>query len=73
MTTQITSTVVGGLLKPDRRLELAGETRVKLTIEPLADPIAPVEAWRSVKTWIRERPLHGLGRRLTREELRERR
>ena len=35
MTTQVTATVVGGLLKPDRKLELADETRVNLTIEPL--------------------------------------
>jgi hypothetical protein len=74
MATQVTATVVGGLLKPDRKLELADETRVNLTIELLAaEHLEPVEAWRSLKTWIRQRPLHGLGRRLTRDELHERR
>jgi hypothetical protein len=73
MTTQVAATVVGGLLKPDRKLELADETRVNLTIEPLAERPEPVEAWRSLKTWIEQRPLHGLGRRLTRDELHERR
>jgi hypothetical protein len=73
MTTQVTATVVDGLLKPGRKLELADETRVCLTIEPLTERRDPVEAWRSLKTWIRQRPLHGLGRRLTRDELHERR
>jgi hypothetical protein len=73
MTTQVTATVVGGFLKPDRKLELADETRVSLTIEPLTERLAPVEAWRSLKTWIQQRPLHGLGLRLTRDELHERR
>jgi len=73
MTTQVTATVVAGLLKPDRNLELADETRVNLTIEPLAERPEPVEAWQSLKTWIQQRPLHGLGRRLTRDELHERR
>jgi hypothetical protein len=72
MTTQVTATVVGGLLKPDRKLDLAEKTRVSLTIEPLAERLEPVEAWRSLKTWIGQRPLHGLGRRLTRDELHER-
>jgi hypothetical protein len=73
MTTQVTATVVGGLLKPDRKLELADETWVNLTIEPLAEVLEPAEAWRMLKTWLRQRPLHGLGSRLTRDELHERR
>jgi hypothetical protein len=73
MTTQITATVVGGMLKPDERLQLAEQTRVNLTIEPLAERAEPLEAWQSLKAWIRESPLHCLGRRVTREELHERR
>jgi hypothetical protein len=73
MTTQVTATVVDGLLKPDRKLELANETRVNLIIEPLAEPFEPAEAWRSLKAWIQQNPLHGLGGRLTRDELHERR
>jgi hypothetical protein len=73
MTTQITATVIGGMLKPDERLELADNTRVNLTIEPLGKPQQPLEAWKALKTWIRDNPLHGLGRRMTRDELHERR
>ena len=73
MTTRITATVVGGMLKPDQALPLADQTRVKLTIEPLEDKPTPREAWESLKAWIQEHPLRGLGRRLTRDELHERR
>jgi hypothetical protein len=73
MTTQMTATVVNGMLKPDQSLPLADQTRVKLTIEPLGQQLEPMEAWQSLKAWIRERPLHGLGRHLSRDELHERR
>jgi hypothetical protein len=73
MTTQMTATVVNGMLKPDQTLRLADQTRVKLTIEPLGEQLEPMEAWQSLKAWIRQRPLHGLGRHLSRDELQERR
>jgi hypothetical protein len=73
MTTQVTATVVGGMLKPDENLQLAEKTRVNLTIEPIVEKLEPAEAWESLKAWIRQNPLHGLGRRLTRDELHERR
>jgi hypothetical protein len=73
MTTHITATVVGGMLKLDKTVPLADQTRVKLTIEPLEEKPTPREAWESLKVWIQEHPLHGLGRRLTRDELHERR
>ena len=73
MTTHVTATVVGGMLKPDRELPLPDQTRVQLTIEPLTDRLEPEEAWQSLKAWIQQNPLHGLGRHLTREELHERR
>jgi hypothetical protein len=73
MTTQITATFVGGVLKPDESLPLPDQARVKLTIEPLAERLEPTEAWQSFKEWIRQNPLHGLGRHLTRDELHERR
>jgi len=72
MTTQITATVVGGMLKPDQALPLAEQTRVKVTIEPIEQQLSPTEAWQSLKAWIQQRPLHGLGRHLTRDELHER-
>jgi len=73
MTTQVTATVLGGLLKPDQNLGLADNTRVNLTIEPLAERLQPLEAWWSLKTWIKQNPVHGLGRHMTRDELHERR
>jgi hypothetical protein len=73
MSTQVIATVVNGMLKPDQSLALADQTRVKLTIEPLAEQLEPMESWQSLKAWIRQRPLHGLGRHLTRDELHERR
>jgi hypothetical protein len=73
MSTQISATVVGGMLKPDQTLSLADHTRVKLTIEALEEKPTAREAWESLKPWIQEHPLHGLGRRLTRDERRERR
>jgi hypothetical protein len=61
------------MLKPDQKLPLAEQARVRLTIEPLTEQVEPMEAWQSLKAWIREHPLHGLGRRMTRDELHERR
>jgi hypothetical protein len=73
MTTQVTATVVGGMLKLDESLPLAEQTRVNLTIEPIVERLESAAAWESLKAWIRQNPLHGLGRRLTRDELHERR
>jgi hypothetical protein len=73
MSTQVTATFVNGMLKPDESLPLAEQARVRLTIEPLSEQPDPIEAWQSLKAWIKQKPLHGLGRHLTRDELHERR
>jgi predicted DNA-binding antitoxin AbrB/MazE fold protein len=73
MTTQVTATFVNGILKPDQALPLAEQARVRLTIEPLPEQVEPMEAWQTLKAWIKQHPLHGLGRHLTRDELHERR
>lgn len=73
MTTQMTATVVGGMLKPDHALPLADQTRVNLTIEPISEKPAPGAAWAALKARLRERPIHGKGNRYTRDELHERR
>jgi predicted DNA-binding antitoxin AbrB/MazE fold protein len=73
MTTQITATFVNGTFKPDAAVPLAEQARVKLTIEPLVEQLDPMDAWQSLKAWIKQKPLHGLGRHLTRDELHERR
>jgi hypothetical protein len=73
MTTHVSATWTGGVLKPDAALPLADETRVRLTVEPIAEQPTPAQAWASLKAWIQQNPLHGLGRHLTRDELHERR
>jgi hypothetical protein len=75
MSTQVTATFVGGILKPDQDLPLAEQSRVRLTIEPIEDwsQEAATAAWEALKARLRERPIHGGGRRLTRDELHERR
>ena len=75
MTTQMTATVINGMLKPDQALPLAEHTRVRLTIQPIEDwsPETARAAWESLKAMIRERPLHLGGKRYTRDELHERR
>ncbi len=75
MRTELTATVIGGLLKPDDRLLLPDQTRVKLTIEPLADSpdaVAALDAWNAIKTRLQQRPIYGV-RHYTRDELHERR
>lgn len=73
MTTQVEAVLSNGVLKPDQPLPLPDQTRVRLTVEPLAEQLEPMEAWESLKAWLREKPLRGLGRHLTRDELHERR
>jgi len=75
MTTQMTATVVNGMLKPDQALPLAEQARVRLTIEPFEEwsPEAARAAWEALKAQIREKPLHFGGQRYTRDELHERR
>ena len=75
MTTQVTATVVGGMLKPDEAISLADQSRVRLTIEPIEEwsEKTAVAAWESIKARLRDRPLHFGGVRYTRDELHERR
>jgi hypothetical protein len=61
------------MLKPDESLPLADQTRVKLTIEPLVEKSEPTAAWEALQARLRERPIHGSGKRFTRDELHERR
>lgn len=75
MTTQVTATVVGGMLKPDQALPLAEQSRVRLTIEPLEDWSAEKAraAWESLQARLQEHPIDSGGVRYTRDELHERR
>jgi hypothetical protein len=72
MKAELTATIVGGLLKPDERLSLPEQTRVKLTIETIGRDPGASSAWESLKARLRLRPVHGGGKRFTREELHER-
>jgi hypothetical protein len=75
MTTQVTTTVIGGLLKPDQALTLADQSRARLTIEPIEEwsPEGAIAAWEAILARLKERPIHGGGLRYTRDELHERR
>jgi len=75
MTTHMTATVVGGMLKPDHALPLPEQTRIRLTIEPIEDWSieAAKAAWEAILARLKERPIHGGGLRYTRDELHERR
>lgn len=75
MSTQVTATFVNGMLKPDQPLLLADQTRVKLTIEPIEEwsQVGATAAWELLKARLRDRPIHGGGKRFTRDELHERR
>jgi hypothetical protein len=63
------------MLKPDRALPLADQTRVMLTIEPIEDwsPERARAAWQAMQARLKERPIHGGGLRFTRDQLHERR
>jgi predicted DNA-binding antitoxin AbrB/MazE fold protein len=75
MSTQVTATFINGVLKPDQELPLAERARVRLTIEPIEgwSRERAVAAWESLTARLRERPIHGGGKRFTRDELHERR
>ena len=73
MITQVTATLVSGLLKPDESVALPDQTRVMLTIEPnLERPESAAAAWQTLKNRLRQRPVHAAGKRFTRDELHER-
>ena len=72
MMTQVTATVIGGMLKPDQSLALPDETRVNLTIEPITEKREPAAAWEALKARLRQRPIDGPATHFTRDELHER-
>jgi hypothetical protein len=72
MITQVTATLVGGMLKPDESLFLPDHTRVILTIEPIVERPESAAAWQSLKNRLRQRPVHAEGKHFTRDELHER-
>jgi len=76
MTTHVSATLIGGMLKPDEAIALPDQTRVRLTVEPIEETppkTTAQEAWQAIQNRLKERPLHFGGRRYTRDELHERR
>ena len=74
MNTQVSATLIDGILKPDTALPLADQTRVRLTIEPISDrPTTAAAAWQALMARLRERPIFAAGMHFTRDELNERR
>jgi hypothetical protein len=73
MRTELTATMINGVPTPDVPLPIPDQTRVRLvveTIEPKRDPMA---AWNAIEERLKLRPIHGGGKRFTRDELHERR
>lgn len=75
MTTQMTATVVHGMLKLDHPLALAEQSRVRLTIELIENWSAEKSqaAWESLQARLRAHPIDSGGVRYTRDQLHERR
>ena len=75
MTTHVTATFANGMLKLDETLALPEQSRVRLTIEPIEgwSPDEARAAWQAILERLKERPIHGGGMRLTRDQLHERR
>ena len=73
--TQVTATFKNGIFKPDEIVPLADHSRVRLTIEPIAEwsPEGARAAWEAIQTRLKEHPIHGGGLHYTRDELHERR
>jgi len=63
------------MLMLDESIDLADQTRVSLTIEPIQEwsETAALSAWDAIKSQLRKRPLHFGGQRYTRDQLHERR
>jgi hypothetical protein len=75
MTTHVSATWTGGVLKPDSALPLPDQTRVRLTVEPVDEwsPEKAREAWERFRALATEHPINSGGVRYTRDELHERR
>lgn len=75
MSTHIEATGIGGIRHPDEPVQLPDRSRVRLTIEPSETWSAEKARaeWESLKARLVKQPLHLGGKRLTRDELYDRR
>jgi hypothetical protein len=68
-----TGIIVGNTIHLDAPVKLPDETRVSVTVQPIIPVRAEaLAAWEATKARLRERPIHGGGKRFTRDELHER-
>ena len=72
MIAEMTATVENGILKPDTALPFPDQTRVKLTIEPVATENPAWVAWQALLAKIDEHPIISDGKPFRRDELYER-
>jgi len=68
-----TGIVVGDTIQLDHPLGLPDQTAVTVTVQPIATKREEaILAWERIQKRLEERPIHGGGKRLTRDELHER-
>lgn len=75
MNTEMTGTVVDGVLQLDGWLALPDRSRVRVRIEPIADDTEPADvssAFESFKKLTEQHPIDSGGLRFNRDELHER-
>jgi len=74
MNQTITGVVMGGGLQLDQPISLPDQTMVSVTVHPLPSTKAKaIAAWEALQARLAARPIHGGGKRYTRDELHERR
>ena len=75
MNTEMTGTVVDGVLQLDGRLTLPDRSRVRVRIEPIEGDLEPADArsaFESFQKLTEEHPINSGGLRFSRDELHER-
>jgi hypothetical protein len=74
MSQTLTGIVIGGEIQLDQPISLPDQTPVSVTVQPLPHAKASaIAAWESLQARLAARPIHGGGKRYTRDELHERR
>jgi len=73
MTQIVNATFDGGSFRPDDRINLTPQSRVRLTVEPLTEAeITKLDALQAFDKLCDDLPIDSHGSRLTRDELHER-
>ncbi|HEY2415647.1 MAG TPA: hypothetical protein VGI40_25615 [Pirellulaceae bacterium] len=73
MSETTTGIVVGDTIQLDQPLRIPDRTPVTVTVQPVSIPRdEAILAWERIQTRLEDRPIHGGGKRFTRDELHER-